>query len=87
MTQDAKTYYIWVGGSCDYGHKERAGGAAVVIEKDGKVSDIQTMKSLYPLLDKEAVRVVSMMPKWNPGMINGQPVRVSNNIRVKFMLK
>ena len=32
MTQDTSTYYIWIGGSCDYGHKERAGGAAVVIE-------------------------------------------------------
>lgn len=37
MTQDTNTYYIWIGGSCDYGHKERAGGAAVVIEKDGKM--------------------------------------------------
>ena len=32
MTQDTSTYYVWIGGSCDYGHKERAGSAAVVIE-------------------------------------------------------
>lgn len=32
MTQNTSTYYVWIGGSCDYGHKERAGGAAVVIE-------------------------------------------------------
>lgn len=32
MTQDALTYYVWLGGSCDYGHKERTGSAAVVIE-------------------------------------------------------
>lgn len=32
MTQDSTTYNVWIGGSCDYGHKERAGGAAVVIE-------------------------------------------------------
>ena len=32
MTQDLTTYFVWIGGSCDYGHKERAGGAAVVIE-------------------------------------------------------
>ncbi len=31
MTQNTSTYYVWVGGSCDYGHKERVGGAAVVI--------------------------------------------------------
>lgn len=86
--------YEWIENNLSY-PSEMADGPDVtgsvvvqfVIEKDGKVSDIQTMKSLYPLLDKEAVRVVSMMPKWNPGMINGQPVRVSNNIRVKFMLK
>ena len=28
MTQDTSIYYVWIGGSCDYGHKERAGGAA-----------------------------------------------------------
>ena len=32
MVQDSTTYYVWIGGACDYGHKERAGGAAVVIE-------------------------------------------------------
>ena len=32
MVRDSTTYYVWIGGSCDYGHKERAGGAAVVIE-------------------------------------------------------
>ena len=30
--QDTSTYYVWIGGSCDYGHKKRAGGAALVIE-------------------------------------------------------
>ena len=30
--EDTSTYYVWIGSSCDYGHKERAGGAAVVIE-------------------------------------------------------
>lgn len=37
MTQEANTYYAWVGGSCDYGHKERAGAAAVVIERNGNI--------------------------------------------------
>ena len=30
--QDTSTYYVWIGCSCDYGHKERVGGAALVIE-------------------------------------------------------
>lgn len=37
MVQNSTTYYVWIGGSCDYGHKERAGGAAVVIEKNGMI--------------------------------------------------
>ena len=39
MTQDTSTYYVWIGGSCDYGHTERAGGAAVVIEHNGNISN------------------------------------------------
>ena len=37
MVQNSTTYYVWIGGSCDYGHKERAGGAAVVIEHGGSI--------------------------------------------------
>ena len=33
------TYYVWVGGSCDYGHEERCSGGAYIMEKDGKVID------------------------------------------------
>ena len=33
------TYYIWVGGSCDYGHEERCSGGAYIMEKDDKVID------------------------------------------------
>ena len=40
MTQDTPTYYVWIGGSCDYGHKERAGGAAVVIEHNGNITRV-----------------------------------------------
>ena len=35
--EGTSTYYVWIGGSCDYGHKERAGGAAVVIEHNGNI--------------------------------------------------
>jgi len=36
MKQDNTTYYVWIGGSCDYGHKERAGAAAAIVERGGK---------------------------------------------------
>ena len=47
MTQDSTTYYVWIGGSCDYGHKERAGGAAVVIENNGKVISRDIISDLH----------------------------------------
>ena len=47
MTQDETTYYVWIGGSCDYGHKERAGGAAVVIEQNGKVISKDVIVDLH----------------------------------------
>ena len=47
MIQDTSTYYVWIGGSCDYGHKERAGGAAVVIENNGKVISRDVISDLH----------------------------------------
>ena len=47
MTQDATTYHVWIGGSCDYSHKERAGGAAVVIEHNGKVISKDVIADLH----------------------------------------
>jgi len=47
MNQVSGIYYIWIGGSCDYGHKERAGAAAAVIELDGKVIDRQQIADLH----------------------------------------
>ena len=47
MTQDATTYYVWRGGSCDYGHKERAGGAAVIIEQDRKIISKEVIADLH----------------------------------------
>ena len=67
MTQDANTYYIWVGGSCDYGHKERAGGAAVVIEKGGRIagkdviSDFHTTE--FRMMLALMVKVMNELPE------------------------
>ena len=47
MTQDLTTYYVWIGGSCDYGHKERTGGAAVVIELNGKIISKDVIADLH----------------------------------------
>ena len=47
MTQDTSTYYVWIGCSCDYGHKERAGGAAVVIEHNGNIISRDVISDLH----------------------------------------
>lgn len=57
-----------------------------VIEKDGSVTEVKVMKSINPLLDNEAVRVVKAMPKWKPGLMKGKPVRVSYVLPINFKL-
>ncbi len=57
-----------------------------VIEKDGSVSTVKILRSVAPSLDKEAIRVVSSMPKWTPGMQNGHTVRVAYNLPLRFVL-
>ena len=47
MVQNSTTYYVWIGGSCDYGHKERAGGAAVVIEHGGSIISRDVISDLH----------------------------------------
>ena len=58
-----------------------------VINTDGSISDAKIMKSVDPSLDKEAVRVVTTMPRWIPGKQNGEPVRVKYFIPVVFRLR
>lgn len=46
-----------------------------VIEKDGSVSEIKTIKGIGYGCDQEAERVIALSPKWIPGRLKGQPVR------------
>lgn len=55
-----------------------------IINKDGSLSDIKVVKSLTPLLDAEAVRVVKNMPKWTPGKVKGKVVRVAYTTPITF---
>lgn len=57
-----------------------------VVETDGSVSNIKVVRSVSPLLDAEAIRVMSMMPKWKPGMQRGEAVRVKFTVPVTFRL-
>ncbi|MBK9354742.1 MAG: energy transducer TonB [Bacteroidetes bacterium] len=57
-----------------------------IVGKNGEINDIKIVKSINKELDKEAIRVISLMPNWAPGMNNGKPVKVSFNLPVKFVI-
>ncbi len=57
-----------------------------VVEKDGSLSSFQVLRGVCDEIDAEAVRVLKMMPKWKPGMNNGEPVRVQYTMPFKFQL-
>lgn len=58
-----------------------------VIEKDGKVSNVEVVQGLSDDLDDEAVKVVSISPKWTPGEIRGRKVRTRIVLPIEFRLK
>lgn len=57
-----------------------------VVGRDGSVSRAEVVRGVDPALDREALRVVNSMPKWNPGMNNGQPANVWFQLPITFKL-
>lgn len=57
-----------------------------IIEKDGTPTQPRIVRSVHPLLDKEALRIIRQMPKWIPGKQDGKPQRVLYTIPVPFQL-
>ena len=71
-------------------HKKGVQGrviASFVVEEDGSITNANIAKSVDPLLDAEALRVVNAMPNWTPGMQRGKAVRVKYTIPINFMLQ
>jgi len=58
-----------------------------VINQKGEVTDIKIARGVDPALDKEAMRVISKMPKWKPGKQRGKPVKVSFTVPINFVLQ
>lgn len=57
-----------------------------IVNADGSVSDVKIEKSVDPRLDREAVRVIKMMPQWQPGLYKGKPTRTKARLPVVFKL-
>ncbi|WP_418580922.1 energy transducer TonB [Prevotella sp.] len=58
-----------------------------VVERDGSITDVKILRGVDPSLDREAMRVVKSMPRWNPGKQNGSAVRVKYQVPVSFRLE
>jgi periplasmic protein TonB len=59
---------------------------SVIIEKDGSLTDIKVVKGVASDIDAEAIRVMNLSPKWNPGYQGGRPVRVLYMQPVNFYI-
>lgn len=57
-----------------------------IVEADGSISNVHTLRSISPELDAEALRVVKAMPKWKPGRQKGKAVRVKYALPVQFKM-
>ena len=90
---DANQFSKWVNQRLVYPEIARENGVQgrvtlqFIIRKDGSISNIKVIRGVDPALDKEAVRVVSMSPKWTPGMVNGRVVPVTYTFPVIFQLQ
>ena len=70
--------------------KQKEEGRVIVtfiVRKDGQITDARVVRSVSPTLDAEALRIISNMPKWEPGENNGVPVSVKYTIPILFRLR
>ncbi|HEY9083567.1 MAG TPA: energy transducer TonB [Vicingaceae bacterium] len=84
--------YKFLGANIVYPNKAKKDGIEgkvyvnFTIEKDGTINKVKVLRSVHPLLDEEAIRVVESFPKWKPGKQKGKTVRVSYNLPLNFVL-
>lgn len=57
-----------------------------IVNKDGSIASPTIVKSVDPLLDREALRVIRIMPRWKPGIEDGKPCRTMFAVPVNFVL-
>jgi protein TonB len=57
-----------------------------IVERDGSVTHVSIARGVNSVLDDEAVRVIELMPKWNPGYQKGKAVRTNVVVPIVFKL-
>lgn len=73
----------------EYAQKNKIEGKVVVsfiVNKDGSISSPKIQKSVDPMLDNEALRVIKRMPRWKPGIMDSKPCRTMFAIPVVFKI-
>ena len=90
---DANQFSKWVNSRLVYPEIAKENGVQgrvtlqFTVEKDGSVTKVRVLRGVAPSLDKEAVRVVSMSPKWKPGKQRDRAVPVTYTFPVIFQLR
>ena len=90
---DANQFSKWVNSRLEYPEIAKENGVQgrvtlqFTVEKDGRVTKVKVLRGVDPSLDKEAVRVVSMSPKWKPGKQRDRAVPVTYTFPVIFQLR
>ena len=90
---DANQFSKWVNSRLVYPEIAKENGVQgrvtlqFTVEKDGSVTKVKVLRGVDPSLDKEAVRVVSMSPKWSPGKQRDRAVPVTYTFPVIFQLR
>jgi len=90
---DANTFSAWVNKNLNYPEIAKENGIQgrvtlqFTVNTDGSVSDVKVLRGVDSSLDKEAVRIVSMSPKWTPGKQRDRAVKVVYNFPVVFQLR
>ena len=93
MGGDANQFSAWVNKRLVYPEIAKENGVQgrvtlqFTVEKDGSVTKVRVLRGVDPSLDKEAVRVVSMSPKWKPGKQRDRAVPVTYTFPVYFQLR
>ena len=90
---DANQFSKWVNSRLEYPEIAKENGVQgrvtlqFTVEKDGSVTKVKVLRGVDPSLDKVAVRVVSMSPKWKPGKQRDRAVPVTYTFPVIFQLR
>ena len=86
-------FYSWIKDKFKYpqaAKDNKVSGLVIVtfvVEKDGSLSNAKVLRSLGSGCDEEALRLISIMPKWIPGKSKGQTVCIQYNLPVRFSLE